>query len=1808
MRYHRITMVRYVYVCRYAVFDKDGSLSELKGFELKRRGELKMVKVFQSQVFERFLEGATLQECYGAVAEVADYWLNILDTQGEDLDDGELIDFLSENRSLTRTVEDYGEQKSVAISTAKRLAEFLGADMVKDKGLACKLLVAKKPAGYPVTERALPTTIFEAEPEIMRHYLRKWCKDSSMTDFNIRSILDWDYYRTRLAATIQKIITIPAALQRVPNPVPRVTHPEWLLRLVANKASAHRQTSLSSFFDLSKGMLENGKKEGGMDMEDFGKGGARLLTDEATGGEGEGPAGGAPGGQPTTTTAAAVPVIDAGPPLNMLESSEDVSDWLKTRKDLWKQERNELKRSRNGAPPNGSPGERVDDSDRLMLKASNGKLRPSGGKSLKKQVASTSAHADALSWSSMLRTPNRGYWQIIEIRPVTSGEEGTFQVFALTGQRKMQSFFLHMERVMYINRIVPMTPDAVAGAGCELVHKRLPHDAPPYYLYQMTIPERRFQRFARQIGRALEGGDPHVAGVYETHTPLLLRALLQLGCVARLNKQATSASISTAMSHAQRVASMQSSTTSGTAAGAAAGDAAVAKKAAGPRGDLLQKGRGANLKNMDAFLTGGGTAGDTDGGMGGSGATAVSAQTMLKEFSPSDLELLTTSAHPYLTHYSATFRVAFMYHSSSIDTAGARGITVIFVLKDTNTACATRYIIDMVASLKAEMGETSIPTTLDGALSGLDETTVNQLLSQANSAVGGIHMPVGLTMHAFFLGAQTGPDVANKGFPPLKKLFAKANESAGGHVDNAADFKPVHVANQAECWKRVSAVLSELNPDNSPRNPPCIVLAASCLPKSSLFRLVPALHDLPVILCPYSQRAECTYPGIAWTPFAAARAYVNFFRMLPWWHARLDISRYCQVPAANIMLTDGDNSAAVHTLTNQAAAANAGGQLGHVAEASNSLAAYEEPELATRMSDLFFARMLQFNKHILWASATAYPDLGGIEADAVSAAGASSSALALLTGVLPSFTQTGAQDRLPGSSTNEESTLQGASKPVPSANPHLSAPGMFRCVAVEISIQHLAVNTVLNSSHIHGVDNEGSDPLAAYEAQYETEMQAAQEEVATAGAAGRTLAATASSMDTGSCIGAFRALKRLLASWFSDYKSHGNALSGLLLQRFYTWLASSTSLLHDPALHRLVHALMRKAFDVLVRQFRASGLQVVHASFDRIIVATNRATIPAAGIHLKHVLGKISAHPLFSYLSLVPVPQSAWWHTLLFVDEFNYAGIRRVSDGEERGEERGEEEGAEGGAAQPQPQQQPQAETSVELLDTWSEQLVSECVANLRAGDDPGALDWKGLEKQFIADATKQLRIDSHWSFGDFLHSSAQAMFAIIIGNFMLKPLRESCRRTFQRMRAKFEEHVIPALQSDTGAAAARALTLTATARPAASSAARSAIDEDDDDGPKSPMMTPANPRETHGGSPGRSATREPRYGGSPGRSPGRALHASEESSKTPGSTAAKLSLYSIRSMVKLMSKEDEALEAEAEVSYVRALVATFLRDKLFECVSELNRDAADAAVAAAEGETIGRELLDLADYTGDDEIMILKLARRTASRCANPHNYITSSIVARPALPFIACVCAVLGLDDRVREELPGLRATLFATLNVGEFSPETKFADPCATVVLPDVVCKACNSIRDLDIVRDEHTTVRIHYAPEDEERGEDAYDEDGQPLPGRRVLSYEFHWHCMSCNTSYPRADLETHLVSLLQFRSLTYQTQDVVCVKCKRVRSSPLRKYCECSGAFGTAEGTSSDMSWNKQLGLWLGLATAYNFAWLRDTVETLQDAL
>ncbi|VDN45784.1 unnamed protein product, partial [Gongylonema pulchrum] len=90
------------------------------------------------------------------------------------------------------------------------LLQFLGDDMVKDAGLACRFIIAKMPLDAP--------------------------------------IIDWDYYIERFGATVQKIITIPAALQNVPNPVPRIPFPDWLENKRQQRKNDHKQPKIDEIF------------------------------------------------------------------------------------------------------------------------------------------------------------------------------------------------------------------------------------------------------------------------------------------------------------------------------------------------------------------------------------------------------------------------------------------------------------------------------------------------------------------------------------------------------------------------------------------------------------------------------------------------------------------------------------------------------------------------------------------------------------------------------------------------------------------------------------------------------------------------------------------------------------------------------------------------------------------------------------------------------------------------------------------------------------------------------------------------------------------------------------------------------------------------------------------------------------------------------------------------------------------------------------------------------------------------------------------------------------------------------------------------------------------------------------------------------------------------------------------------------------------------------------------------------------------------------------------------------------------------
>ncbi|KAG2004624.1 DNA polymerase epsilon catalytic subunit A, variant 2 [Coprinopsis cinerea AmutBmut pab1-1] len=450
---------------RYAVFNDDGSLAELKGFEVKRRGELQLIKIFQSQIFEKFLLGTTLQECYAAVAEVADQWLDILYTRGETLSDEELVDLIAENRSMSKTLAEYGGQKSTSISTARRLAEFLGDQMVKDKGLACKFIISAKPIGSPVTDRAVPVAIFSAEDSVKRTYLRKWLKDSSLNNFDLRAILDWDYYIERLGSVIQKLITIPAAMQKVANPVPRIRHPDWLFRRVAAQGDKFKQNKMTDFFKVKDPNAPPEDK----DMEDLADpkpNRLRLVPKE--------PKPKAP--EPEVETEE-----DEGP---MPDPTRNYSAWIKRMRPKWK-----AKIQARWTDPESS-------------------VVPS-------MFQSAVARAKPVSTR----------WDILQIR--ASKIPGRFLLWVYV-DAKLVSIPLRIPREFYVHLKKPM-PQLFRPEfySVEKVTKNLPHDLPCTNLFKISVREDVYQDIQEHFIDLTN--DPNVDGVFELQVPLAIRALLKLG-------------------------------------------------------------------------------------------------------------------------------------------------------------------------------------------------------------------------------------------------------------------------------------------------------------------------------------------------------------------------------------------------------------------------------------------------------------------------------------------------------------------------------------------------------------------------------------------------------------------------------------------------------------------------------------------------------------------------------------------------------------------------------------------------------------------------------------------------------------------------------------------------------------------------------------------------------------------------------------------------------------------------------------------------------------------------------------------------------------------------------------------------------------------------------------------------------------------------------------------------------------------------------------------------------------------------------
>lgn len=341
------------------------------------------------------------------------------------------------------------------------------------------MIISRFPPGLPVTERAIPTPIFNTDAKIRDYFLRKWSRDSSITDFDMRFFIDWDYYIDRFSTAIRKIITIPAGLQGIANPVDRVKEPDWLRRVMRMSRSLDGQRRISDLFRVSttlpqQSMITDGGKMSGEVGEigisdDVGNHEVEevpetegVLEEIQTNSQTE----------PVST----VKLLSSGQSKSLRRSvkrSANFDLWLQQRKQQWRDAR--------------------------------------------KQVCTTPSQS----------SPKQNYYQILEIQNMDNSE---LVLWLLTPSNQLQRIRVKPKHTLYINSKTKIEDKHLIPVNMDLPMDSMEMEST--HLYSVEVAENEVEATLAALQKAYDIDS--IEGIYNSKMPVLFNAVLTMGCVCRV--------------------------------------------------------------------------------------------------------------------------------------------------------------------------------------------------------------------------------------------------------------------------------------------------------------------------------------------------------------------------------------------------------------------------------------------------------------------------------------------------------------------------------------------------------------------------------------------------------------------------------------------------------------------------------------------------------------------------------------------------------------------------------------------------------------------------------------------------------------------------------------------------------------------------------------------------------------------------------------------------------------------------------------------------------------------------------------------------------------------------------------------------------------------------------------------------------------------------------------------------------------------------------------------------------------------------
>jgi DNA polymerase epsilon subunit 1 len=289
--------------------------------------------------------------------------------------------------------------------------------------------------------------------------------------------------------------------------------------------------------------------------------------------------------------------------------------------------------------------------------------------------------------------------------------------------------------------------------------------------------------------------------------------------------------------------------------------------------------------------------------------------------------------------------------------------------------------------------------------------------------------------------------------------------------------------------------------------------------------------------------------------------------------------------------------------------------------------------------DVTMTRMLQKNRAISWASTVqGQPDLGASLFP--SSDGNSTMSVQIST----------------SSDLNSEDIWSDDNELV---SPVVRRPGSYRSLCIDIDLHDLAIAALTDPSSLstsNALFNDPSSPASVMQLD----------------GTGGSFKFSEPLGDEMSTVTSLPMLRALVLAWLRDAFESNSEIADSMLHHVYRLVSSPDVLLHDPALHRAVHSLMKGTFVRLLGELQRLGCSIVHATFQKITVSTNKTCLADAEEYINFVIStirnQIGENGDGSGLARVSLMPRQFHTQFIFLDEYNFGTLyldRHDRDSEE---------------------------------------------------------------------------------------------------------------------------------------------------------------------------------------------------------------------------------------------------------------------------------------------------------------------------------------------------------------------------------------------------------------------------------------------------------------------------------------------------------------------------------------------------------------